>query len=153
LHHGRRPAATLRKGGGNADQKHQCHRQNGFMHPVSPIFFNLINRVRSGTSIVAQFRRPWAAQSFAFRTSAMVPSSQIPAATSTMKKPAITAFSMLRLPSSGGSGCLPPSVMSIAADRDGFHRNNRRRDNAFPQDYHVAASLAATNSSARLAPC
>src|SRR6266852_7532773 len=45
--------------------------------------------------------------------SAMVASNQIPAATSTIKKPSITAFSMLRLPwFSGGSGsALPPSVI------------------------------------------
>src|ERR1700737_4494324 len=40
----------------------------------------------------------------------MVPSNHTPAATSTAKKPSITAFSRLRLPwSSGGSG--PPSVI------------------------------------------
>ncbi|WP_445488171.1 hypothetical protein [Rhodopseudomonas sp. RCAM05734] len=60
------------------------------------------HRVRSGTSIVAQFRRPCAEQSCTFRTSAMVPSSQIPAATSTTKNPSITAFSNPRLPSSSG---------------------------------------------------
>src|SRR5258708_29379167 len=43
----------------------------------------------------------------------MVASNQIPATTSTIKKPSITAFSMLRLPwFSGGSGsALPPSVI------------------------------------------
>src|SRR6478736_9580429 len=45
--------------------------------------------------------------------SAMVASNQIPATTSTIKKPSITAFSMLRLPwFSGGSGSdLPTSVI------------------------------------------
>src|SRR5258705_10958693 len=45
--------------------------------------------------------------------SAMVASNQIPAVTSTIKKPSITAFSMLRLPwLSGGSGSdLPPSII------------------------------------------
>src|SRR4029453_12241597 len=105
LHGGRCPAAALGGAPGSADQEHQCHRQKDFTHPASPIFFNLIHRVRSGASIVAQFRRPWAAQSCAFRTSAMVPSNQTPAATSTTKKPAMTAFSTVRLPSSGG--CAP----------------------------------------------
>src|SRR5436309_2516526 len=43
----------------------------------------------------------------------MVASNQIPATTSTIKKPSITAFSMLRLPwFSGGSGSAsPPSVI------------------------------------------
>src|SRR5258705_13090837 len=44
--------------------------------------------------------------------SAMVKSNQIPATTSTIKKPSITAFSMVRLPwFSGGSGSAPPSVI------------------------------------------
>src|SRR6266478_3752603 len=45
--------------------------------------------------------------------SAMVASNQIPAITSTIKKPSITAFSMLRLPwFSGGSGSdLPPFII------------------------------------------
>src|SRR6266576_6478464 len=48
--------------------------------------------------------------------SAMVPSNQIPAATSTTKKPSITAFSIWRLPwSSGGSGSvLPPSLIVLS---------------------------------------
>ena len=109
-------------------------------HLASPVSEKRIYRPRSGTSIVAQLRRPWAAQSCAFRTSAMVPSNQIPAATSTTKKPSITAFSTLRLPSSsGGSGAAPrrPPSITASADRDERRRNSRRYDSAFPRTVHV----------------
>jgi len=42
-----------------------------------------VSSYRTGASITPQLRRPWAAQSCTFRTSAMVASNQIPAATST----------------------------------------------------------------------
>src|SRR6478752_2307460 len=116
-----------------SDQNHQRRRQDCFSHCGSPIFDSVY---RVGISITPQLRRPWAAQSCTFRTSAMVPSNQTPAATSTTKKPSITAFSTLRLlSSSGGSLCVSsPSVIAgvtASADRDERHRNNQRYDNAF----------------------
>src|SRR5450631_327059 len=54
----------------------------------------------------------------------MVPSNQIPAATSTTKKPSITAFSTLRLPwSSGGSGAAPPASVIIGSWRRRIEMN------------------------------
>jgi len=101
---------SLRKRVRATDQNHQCYREDRFPHPGSPV--SIFYRV--GASIVAQLRRPWAAQSCAFRTSAMVPSNQIPAATSTTKNPSITAFSTPRLPpSSGGSRFPSPSSSSL----------------------------------------
>src|SRR5882672_9659177 len=105
-----------------------------------------LSSYRDGTSIVAQLRRPWAAQSCTFRTSAMVPSNQIPSATSTAKKPSITAFSMVRLPSSGGSGAFfPPSVILQSADKGEPRRNNRRYDSLFRWVFHVPGTGPATN--------
>src|SRR3954447_10268242 len=112
---------------------------------------------RTGASIVAQLRRPWAAQSCAFRTSAMVASNQIPAATSTTKKPSITAFSIPRWPSSSGGSRLPsPSSVirgiTALADRGERRRNSRRYDTAFPRIDHTRWNWHATNNSGQSAP-
>jgi len=104
---------SLRKRVRATDQNHQCYREDRFPHPGSPFPFFY----RVGASIVAQLRRPWAAQSCAFRTSAMVPSNQIPAATSTTKNPSITAFSTPRLPPSSGGSVFPSPSSVIARSR------------------------------------
>src|SRR3954471_14307698 len=116
-----------------------------------------VSSYRAGTSIVAQLRRPWAAQSCAFRTSAIVASNQIPAATSTTKKPSITAFSMPRWPSSSGGSRFPSPSSAIRgvtalADRGERRRNSRRYDTAFPRIDHIPWNLHATNTAAQSAP-
>ena len=153
LRHCRR--STLRKGLRTADQATSAAIDRIIFRimvlPFSLLFY------RAGTSMVPQLRRPWAAQSCTFRTSAMVLSNQIPAATSTAKKPSITAFSNARLPSSSGGSAfrlafLRHRLITASADRDERHRNSRRYDTAFPRIVHIPRKLHATNNSGRPAP-
>src|SRR5947207_8687175 len=83
-------------------QNHQHRRQDYFSHGGSPVcsLFFAPEHYRAGTSIAPQLRRPWAAQSCTVRTSAMVPSNEIPATNSTTKKASMTASSPARLPPS-----------------------------------------------------
>ena len=132
---GRAARAALGQCRRAADQNHQRHRQNNFRIRFSLFRTLLIASVpepRSSHNCGAPVRRnpepcvhrPWCR------------ATRFPAATSTAKKPSITAFSTLRLPSLRRLRRRPlvlrPSSDHGSADRDERRRNNRRHDSAFP---------------------